>query len=52
MDLKRLEKHIKLCVKNLKSRKVRCCAGCPFEKDILAHYPHLKGLFEAKRRFK
>lgn len=50
MNFFKLQKHIKLCIKNLKSKRVMCCSQCPFEEDILAYYPNLKGLFEAKRR--
>lgn len=45
-----LSNHVKLCIKNLKSKRVICCSQCPFEEDILAYYPNLRGLFEAKRK--
>jgi len=50
MDRKRLEKHIKLCRRNLLDERTKCCALCPFEKEILSVYPELEELFEAKRR--
>jgi len=49
MDLKRLEKHIKLCKKNLNQQKVKCCAFCPFEEEIIKAYPELASKFEEKR---
>jgi hypothetical protein len=49
MDVARLRKHVKLCVKNLKSSRVKCCAGCPFEEEIVREYPDLKKLFQEKR---
>jgi hypothetical protein len=50
MDVKKLETHVKLCRRNLKSKRVRCCANCPFEEEIVARYPELAALFEAKRQ--
>lgn len=50
MNSYRLKSHIKLCTKNLKSDRVICCAGCPFEDEILAVYPGMKRLFEEKRK--
>lgn len=50
MDRKRLEKHIKLCRKNLLDKRTKCCALCPFEKEILSVYPELEELFAAKQR--
>ena len=49
MDLKKLEEHIKLCKRNLKSQRVKCCAGCPFEEEISNIYPDLKYLFQRKQ---
>jgi hypothetical protein len=49
MDLEKLENHVKLCKKNLKSGRVKCCATCPFEGEIVSVYPDLKILFEDKR---
>lgn len=50
MDRKRLEKHIRLCRRNLKDGRTKCCATCPFEEEILSAYPELEELFEAKRK--
>ena len=49
MDVKRLEDHVKLCRHNLASSRVKCCAACPFEEEIIAQYPQLAVLFERKR---
>ena len=49
MNRDKLKIHIKLCRKNLKSRRVRCCKDCPFEEEILNEYPELKPLFDKKR---
>lgn len=50
MDIQRLEKHVKLCRKNLKDTRTKCCALCPFEEEIVRVYPELKKMFEEKRR--
>jgi hypothetical protein len=50
MDLKRLEKHIKLCKRNLNNKKIKCCAICPFEEQIISVYPELKRLFVTKQK--
>jgi len=49
MDKTKLETHIKLCMRNLKSNRIKCCAICPFEEEILSVYPELKKLFTRKR---
>jgi hypothetical protein len=49
MDIQKLKQHIKLCVKNLKSNRVKCCGNCPFEDDILRVYPSLWTAFARKR---
>ena len=49
MDRERLKFHIKLCKKNLKSNRVKCCATCPFEEEIVKEYPELKELFKRKQ---
>lgn len=49
MNLKRLEKHIKICKKNLKNNRIKCCALCPFEEDICFYYPDMKDMFIQKR---
>ena len=50
MDALRLADHIKLCRKNLQSKRVKCCATCPFEEEITSQYPEMAALFSAKRR--
>jgi hypothetical protein len=49
MDKEKLKNHIKLCIKNLKSQRVKCCGQCPFEKEIIKEYSNLKELFLKKR---
>ena len=49
MNRDRLKRHIKLCRRNLKSGRVKCCADCPFEDEITSEYPELKKLFCEKR---
>jgi hypothetical protein len=49
-DRKKLEKHVHLCIRNLASDRVKCCATCPFEDQIVAAYPELRGWFRNKRR--
>jgi hypothetical protein len=49
MDLEKLKKHVKLCKKNLKDMRTKCCASCPFEEEIVAHYPELQELFIKKQ---
>jgi len=50
MDKKKLNKHIKkLCIKNLRSDRVKCCAECPFEEIICQESTELKELFIEKR---
>ena len=49
MDIERLKKHIRLCKRNLHNRRVKCCATCPFEEEILEHYPELWNDFVGKR---
>ena len=49
MNIERLKTHIKLCKKNLRSKRVKCCANCPFEEEIVGEYPELAVLFEQKR---
>lgn len=50
MNKQRLEKHVKLCLKNLKDVRVKCCATCPFEEEITAYKADFKDLFIDKRR--
>jgi len=50
LDGDKLSRHVKrLCRKNLKLARVKCCAECPFEPIILDYYPELAKLFEIKR---
>jgi len=49
MIKERLVNHLKLCRKNLKSNRVKCCAQCPFEDEIVEAEPTLEVLFETKR---
>ncbi len=50
MDKEKLNKHVsKLCRKNLKDVRVKCCAECPFEDIIVKEFPDLKNFFEIKR---
>lgn len=51
MDKVKLQNHVKLCKRNLNSGRVRCCAACPFEEEIVKVYPDLAELFEAKRKY-
>lgn len=44
-----LADHVRLCRRNLRSRRVKCCARCPFEDEIVDAYPKLRALFVAKR---
>jgi len=48
MNKERLKIHIKLCRRNLRSLRARCCANCPFEEEILDEYPNLKKLLVTK----
>jgi len=50
MDKERLRTHVRLCRRNLKSARVKCCATCPFEKEIIKEYPEMGMLFDSKRR--
>ena len=50
MDKAKLAKHVKLCWKNLRSSRVKCCATCPFEEEITGEYAGADILFAAKRR--
>lgn len=50
MNKKKLSNHVKLCLKNLKNKRTKCCANCPFEEEILSVYPDMKKLFDNKRK--
>lgn len=45
MDRSLPTNHIKLCLRNLKSSRIKCCAVCPFEEEITNEFPKLKPLF-------
>jgi len=49
VDRARLDSHVRLCRRNLRSKRVACCASCPFEKLIVGHDAGMAPLFEAKR---
>jgi hypothetical protein len=50
MNKEKLRKHIKkLCIKNLRSDKVKCCGECPFEEIICQESSELKELFIEKK---
>ena len=51
MNNERLQVHVRLCRRNLKSDRVICCATCPFEEEITQEYPEMIELFERKRKF-
>ena len=47
----RMERFIRrLCIRNLRSRRVMCCTDCPFEDEIVKRYPELARHFDEKRR--
>lgn len=50
MDKERLKVHVRLCRRNLKSTRVKCCATCPFEEEIIEEYPEMNVLFDTKRK--
>jgi len=50
MNKKKLSHHVKLCLRNLRDKRTKCCANCPFEEEILSIYPDMKELFEEKRK--
>lgn len=46
-----LRQHIKkVCLKNLADENYVGCGTCPFEDEIVDDQPHLKIMFEHKRR--
>ena len=51
MNPDKLKDHIRLCRRNLKSGRVKCCAQCPFEDEIAGAYPELRVLFNRKREY-
>ena len=50
LDLEKLAVHVGLCRKNLKSKRVKCCANCPFEEEIVEYYSELGTMFITKRK--
>jgi len=49
----RLERHVrKLCIKNLKDKRVKCCSLCPFQDDIEKEFPETRRLFKEKQASK
>ena len=50
VNVSKLKKHVNLCMRNLRSRRVKCCADCPFEEEIVGEYPELKKFFKEKRK--
>jgi len=51
LDLVLLVQHVnKLCIHNLHSKRVKCCASCPFEGIITSQLPFTIPLFEQKRQ--
>jgi len=51
MDKEKLKIHVKLCRRNLKNIKIKCCASCPFEDEMVAEYPELAEEFTKKRKW-
>jgi len=49
MNKEKLKNHIKLCKRNLRSNRVKCCVECPFEDEIVGEYPEFKKEFQQKR---
>lgn len=49
MNQQLLENHVKLCKRNLHSKRVKCCARCPFEEEITKFRPDFIMLFRLKR---
>ena len=52
MNKEKLSKHVRLCRKNLKTKRVKCCLDCPFEEEISNEYPDVKELFKERRTIK
>jgi len=52
----KLKNHLKLCKKNLKSDRVKCCSNCPFEDmivledELMSKDKVMKQLFKNKRK--
>jgi hypothetical protein len=46
----RIERHVKtLCLKNLRDKRTKCCAQCPFQDDIEREFPETRFLFQEKQ---
>lgn len=46
-----LDDHInRLCKRNLKDKRVKCCTHCPFKSIILIRLPELSKLFKKKEQ--
>ena len=51
MIYSRLKDHFnKLCKRNLKNKKIKCCHKCPFEDDLIDQFPEAKKMFEEKHK--
>ena len=52
MDYEKMKKHVnKLCKKNLKDKRVKCCAECPFMEEIIRWFPETREPFFEKKNF-
>lgn len=49
MIYEKMKNHLKLCKKNLKDKRVKCCLECPFEDEIVKFDPQMEQLFLEKR---
>ena len=43
---RRLDIQAKLCRRNLKSSRVKCCSTCPWRDELIKIYPEMEELFE------
>jgi len=50
MDINKLQIHVNLSRKNLKSSRVKCFVTCPFEEEIVKVFPDLQVLFDQERQ--
>ncbi len=50
MNIHRFRKHVKLWMRNLKSKRVKRCVECPWEDEIVGEYPEMRELFKQKRK--
>lgn len=44
-----IRKFSKLCRRNLKSKRIKCCKNCPFKEDIIKACPDLEELFKESK---